>query len=185
MTSSKAAKAVTEIPQGCIAFVAAGSGGHIQSALAVLEHLSGRYPEITKKSVFVGSNLNMEGEVKKVSLEESLCQRMGIPFVKMRSGKFQRQFALSTLRLLGGVILGFIDAWKFFSQHKPKLIVSFGGYSSLPMGIVAWLRGVKLIIHEQTTSVGLTNRILMKIADVSAISYKQSEPFLNELKMSL
>lgn len=63
-----------------IAFVAAGSGGHIQSALAVLEYVQQADPEMFKRCVFVGSNLNMEGELKKKSLEQILCERMGVPF---------------------------------------------------------------------------------------------------------
>ncbi|WKZ29958.1 MAG: glycosyltransferase [Candidatus Dojkabacteria bacterium] len=167
---------------GAIAFVAAGSGGHIQSALAVLEFIVANQPELAKNCIFVGSNLTMEGEVKKESLEESLCKRMNIPFVKVRGGKFQRQLSIHSLKLFLGIIFGFFDSWKFFTEHKPAVVVSFGGYSSLPMGFVAWMRNVPFLIHEQTTSIGLTNRLLKRFANISAISYVNSRPFFKGAK---
>jgi UDP-N-acetylglucosamine--N-acetylmuramyl-(pentapeptide) pyrophosphoryl-undecaprenol N-acetylglucosamine transferase len=167
---------------GTIAFVAAGSGGHIQTALAVLEYIVVTHPEMAKDCMFVGSNLTMEGEVKKESLEETLCKRMNIPFVKVRGGKLQRQLSLNSVKLFFGIIFGFFDAWNFFTKYDPAVVVSFGGYSSLPMGFVAWLRKVPFLIHEQTTSIGLTNRLLKRIADVSAISYVNSRPFFKGAK---
>lgn len=167
---------------GPIVFVAAGSGGHIQSALAVLEYMQESKSPLFSKCIFVGSNLAMEGEVKKVSLEEQLCARMNIPFYKVRGGKLQRQFSLRSIKLFLGVILSFWDSFFFFLKHKPAVIVAFGGYSSLPMGFISKLFGAKLIIHEQTTSIGLTNRLLRRFADINAISYKQSIPFFTHSK---
>lgn len=165
-----------------IAFVAAGSGGHIQSALAVLEYVQQADPEMFKRCVFVGSNLNMEGELKKKSLEQILCERMGVPFYMVRGGKLQRQLSFRSIKLFFGILYGFLDAFRFFRLHKPEVVIAFGGYSSLPMGIMARLFKKKLIIHEQTTSIGLTNNILQRFANVSAISYANSKLYFNKAK---
>jgi len=165
-----------------IAFVAAGSGGHIQSALAVIESIHSQYPTRKDEILFVGSNLLMEGEKNKQPLEEQLANRMGVPFYQVRTSKLQRQFSLSNILALWKLSLGFLDALKIINKQNVRKVICFGGYNSLPMGVVAWLKNIPLYIHEQTTSIGLTNRILRFLAKKSLISYQESLPFFTKTK---
>jgi UDP-N-acetylglucosamine:LPS N-acetylglucosamine transferase len=55
-------------------------------------------------------------------------------------------------------------------RKKPDLIVSFGGFISVPIVIAAKFFRIKSITHEQTTSTGLANNINEKY-----LRYKNTE----------
>lgn len=116
----------------------------------------------------------MEGEKRQLPMEERLTTRMGIPFRKIRMGKIQRQFSFRTLKLASKIFLGFIDAWKLMKELRPKVIIAFGGYVSFPIVIVGKMFGAKVILHEQTSSIGLTNKLLQRFANVIAVTYETS-----------
>lgn len=166
--------------RSAIVFCAAGSGGHVFAAIATLKAFQAQYPTLAKDLVFVGSTLTMEGEKRQQPLEERLCNRLGIPFRKIRMGKLQRQLSWHSLTLAAKAFLGFVDAWKLLRELRPKVIAAFGGYVSLPIVIVGKLLGAKVIIHEQTSSLGLTNKILQKYADVVAVAFSTSLPFFKK-----
>jgi len=163
-----------------IIFTAAGSGGHIFAAIATVKAFQSQYPTLAKEIVFVGSTLTMEGEKRQLPMEERLCGRMGIPFRKIRMGKIQRQFSLNSIKLFGKIILGFIDAWKLVSELRPKVVVAFGGYVSFPMIIIGKLFGSKIILHEQTSSIGLVNKLLQRLANVVAVTFETSLPYFKK-----
>ncbi len=163
-----------------IVFTAAGSGGHIFAALATLEAFKKKYPTLAKDVLFVGSTLTMEGVKKQLPMEERLCQRMGIPFRKIRMGKLQRTFSMHSLKLLLYIGFGFWDAWKLIREIRPSVIASFGGYVSLPLVIVGKLFGAKVIIHEQTSNIGLTNKLLQPFSDVIAVTFAASQDYFKK-----
>lgn len=47
-----------------IVFTGGGSGGHTMTAMAVLDELMKKYPDVSDRVVYVGGNLAMEGEKK-------------------------------------------------------------------------------------------------------------------------
>jgi len=165
-----------------ILFVAGGSGGHVQTALGVIDTFS---PNLKEKTLFVGSTLSMEGEVQQTSMEQRLTAQARVPFVSIRSGKLQRSLSGQSFRLLGGVFGGFIDSWKLFKTVKPKVVISFGGYVSVPVVLVAWFKKIPIYLHEQTTSLGLANKIASWVAKKICISYPQSARFFPAEKVIL
>jgi UDP-N-acetylglucosamine--N-acetylmuramyl-(pentapeptide) pyrophosphoryl-undecaprenol N-acetylglucosamine transferase len=157
-----------------IVFTAAGSGGHIFAAIATLKAFQKQYPSLAKEVIFIGSNIAMEGEKHKAPMEERICNRLGIPFRKIRMGKVQRQFSLRSIKLFLKIIIGFIDAYKLLRELRPSVIAAFGGYVSFPLVIVGKLLGVKIVLHEQTSSIGLTNKLLQPFADFIGVSFDTS-----------
>lgn len=145
--------------RSCIVITGGGSGGHTVTAVAVIDELIRRNPVIAEKLVYLGGLRGMEGEKEGQSLESRIIREKGLEFVGIRSGKLQRRVALSTVAGLWGVIGGFIDCLKYFKRNDVQFVFSTGGYVSVPVCFVAWLHKVPVIIHEQTTRVGLSNRI--------------------------
>ncbi|GAB4162865.1 MAG: undecaprenyldiphospho-muramoylpentapeptide beta-N-acetylglucosaminyltransferase [Candidatus Dojkabacteria bacterium] len=154
-----------------------GSGGHISPAKAILDELLEKYSNAREQILYVGSNLGMEGETGGKSLEQKMFENSDINFIAIRAGKLQRYFSWRTLELLGGVFGGFIDAMRVFKQFKPDLVISTGGYVTVPVCFVAWLKKVPVYVHEQTAAVGLTNKITSKFAEKVFITFKQSEKY--------
>lgn len=173
------------MPKSSIVFAAAGSGGHVFAAIATLKAFQSDFPTLSKDLVFVGSTLTMEGEIRQLPMEERICNRLGIPFRKIRMGKVQRTISVNSLKLLARIVVGFWDAWKLLRELKPSVVVAFGGYVSFPLVIVGKLLGAKIVIHEQTSSIGLTNKILQYWADVIVLTYESSLPYFRKKALVL
>ena len=47
---------------------------------------------------------------------------------------------------------------------RPAVVLGMGGFVSGPGGIAAWLMRIPLLIHEQNSIAGLTNRLLSPFA---------------------
>lgn len=161
-----------------------GSGGHTMTAMAVVDELLRRNSQLKQRIVYIGGSLAMEGEGEKKSLEEKVAKERGLQFVKIRSGKLQRQFSLRTIKLLFGVIGGLVDAWRFFRSNNVSLVFSSGGYVTVPVCFVAGLRKIPVIIHEQTTRVGLANSLSSRFAREVLIAFEESRRFFKRRKVT-
>lgn len=159
---------------GKIVIAGGGSGGHLMPAVSVIEEMKRSHPELLERLVFIGGSLAMEGEKDKTSLEERVITQMGVKFVKIRSGKLQRNFSFRSFKLLWGVLGGVIDAWKFFKNNDVALVFSTGGYVATPVCFAAWAKKVPVVIHEQTTSVGLANKLSSYFATKVLLGFKDA-----------
>lgn len=166
-----------------IAVTGGGSGGHTVTALAVIEELIARDESIIDRIIFIGGGKGMEGEKLVVSLEERMAEERGMPFVKIRSGKLQRSFSVRSLLGLAGVIGGLIDSVSIFKREDIGLVFSSGGYVTVPVCFVAWLKRVPVVIHEQTACVGLANKIASWFAKKILVGFPDSARYFPEKKV--
>lgn len=128
------------------------TGGHHNSALVVALHLKKEGYSIT----WIGHKFAAGGD-KNVSAEYQEVTGNQIPFYELKTGKFYRQFNPFTHLKTA---FGFIQALFILVKIRPKLIVSFGGYLSVPVVIAGWLLGIKSVTHEQTVIAGWANRAI-------------------------
>ena len=75
------------------------------------------------------------------------------------------------LGFLGGLIVSFVR----LVSSRPDIIFLKGGYTCLPVGIVAKLFRIPYIIHESDSVAGLANRLLMKKARKVAFGMPPSD----------
>jgi len=146
-------------------------GGHLSPALAVLEAL----PK-DADVLFIGRKYTFEGDMV-LSLEYREINKRKIPFAEVSTGRLQRKFTRYTIPSLFKIPYGFIQAFFILVNFKPDVVLSFGGYLSIPVGISAFLLGIPLVIHEQTLSAGLSNRILSFFAKKICISWETSKKY--------
>jgi len=134
-----------------ILIMAGGTGGHVFPALAVARALRGCNQEI----VWLGSRHGIETE---------LVPRDGFPLEATRvaglRGKGIGSWLVAPLKL----IIAIFDALRVVHRCRPKLVLGMGGFASGPGGLAAWMLGKPLIIHEQNSVAGLTNRLLAGLA---------------------
>ena len=57
-----------------------------------------------------------------------------------------------------------LAAWRLLGEVRPRSVLALGGYAAGPGGVVAWLRRIPLLVHEQNRIAGLTNRVLARLA---------------------
>jgi UDP-N-acetylglucosamine--N-acetylmuramyl-(pentapeptide) pyrophosphoryl-undecaprenol N-acetylglucosamine transferase len=134
-----------------ILIMAGGTGGHVFPALAVARALRRHDEEV----VWLGTRQGLEAD---------LIPREGFPLEWTRvtglRGKGVVNWFLAPLKLIVAVF----DALGVLIRRRPKVVLGMGGFASGPGGFAAWLLRKPLIIHEQNSVAGLTNRLLAGFA---------------------
>lgn len=137
-----------------------GTGGHIYPALAIAEGIRRRHPEA--ELLYVGTERGLEAEI---------VPRSGYNFRAVPAAGLKRS---PTPRNLLAVLLagqGLLASWTLVRHFHPDVVVGTGGYVCGPVVLAAALQGIKTLIHEQNAVPGLTNRILSRFADRTAITF--------------
>lgn len=131
--------------------MAGGTGGHVFPGLAVAAALR----QLDIPVVWLGS----EG-----GMEQSLVPRHEIPFEAVRVSGVRGKGWLKKLRLPIELGRAFLQARSVLKRVRPRSVLSLGGYAAGPGGLAAfWLRR-PLLVHEQNSIPGLTNRVLARLA---------------------
>ena len=150
------------------------TGGHVTPALAVIEVLAHKIPEVS--IVCIGRAHAFEG-IHSPTNEKRLMEEKSVRFVPIEAGRVRRFFGISNLIALVKIPIGFIQAFFYLLFHKPSVILSFGGYVAVPIAVAGKLLGIPLVTHEQTASPGSGNVFLGKIADKVCVSFVDTEKF--------
>lgn len=159
-----------------------GSGGHLSVADALIRTLINDYNIPNQNICYIGSDLGMEGEKKGKSLDMKYFNDLNIKKYFIRAGKLQRRVSLSSILLPFRTVLGFFDSIKILFNQKPTLVISTGGFVSVPVCIAAYLFNKPIYLHEQTASVGLSNRIVGIFAKRIYVSFRDSLKYFNRGK---
>ncbi len=134
-----------------VAIMAGGTGGHIFPGLAVAEALRERGVPV----LWIGARGRMETR---------LVPAHGIPLevvdIAGLRGKGLLALLAAPLRLLRAVW----QARQLLRRAAPCAVVSFGGFAAGPGGLAAWLLRLPLLVHEQNSRPGVTNRVLARLA---------------------
>jgi UDP-N-acetylglucosamine--N-acetylmuramyl-(pentapeptide) pyrophosphoryl-undecaprenol N-acetylglucosamine transferase len=113
-------------------------------------------------------------------VERRAAEEAGIHFIAIPTGKLRRYMSLRNLADAGRVPLGVMSARRALTAFRPDVILSTGGYVSVPAVVAA--RGIAPVLtHEQTAILGLANRINARFADVLAVSHVQTEQLATRL----
>ena len=134
-----------------ILIMAGGTGGHIYPGLAVADALRTQGWNV----VWLGAPNSMEAE---------LVPKHGYPvawvnFTGVRGKGMLRLLTLpfTLLRALGQ------SAVAIFS-YRPDVVLGMGGYITMPGGLMAAMLRRPLVIHEQNSIAGMSNKVLAKLA---------------------
>lgn len=149
-----------------VLIAAGGTGGHIFPALAIARALRKKGPGINVE--FVGTGERLEAEW--LGGEGFFLHQMRIRGLQGKKG----------MGLIGSLALlprAFSQSWAILSRFRPDIAVGVGGYVSGPLLLLAALRRIPTLIHEQNFFPGLTNRLLSLFVQQIACSFPQSECF--------
>lgn len=153
-------------------FTGGGSGGHVMPALTVLKKINAE-----KKY-----DIHYIGGIH--SIERELVKDYDLTYHAIRTGKLRRYLSVENLKDTIRVVLGLFDAFIVLMKfsRKETLVFSTGGFVSVPVVIAARLQGKKVFIHEQTSRVGLANKICSHFATKVFISFEDSFKYFNPVK---
>jgi UDP-N-acetylglucosamine--N-acetylmuramyl-(pentapeptide) pyrophosphoryl-undecaprenol N-acetylglucosamine transferase len=130
-----------------VLIAAAGTGGHIFPGLAIAEALKHN-----------GWNVTWLGT--KVGMENRLVPQRNISFESIDFGGTRGKGLSTWLLMPYRLIKACIDCGLIIIKTKPNLVIGFGGYVTLPAGLAAKILGKPLMIHEQNSVIGLSNKVL-------------------------
>lgn len=146
-----------------IFFTGGGSGGHVMPALTLIQSLNKN-----EVSIHYIGGYN--------SIERDLVKPYGLQYHPIHNGKLRRYLSLDNLKDFFKVWIGIIQAFKILYPYKSKetLIFSTGGFVSIPVVVAAWIQQKKIYVHEQTSRVGLANKIASVFANKVFVSFEDS-----------
>ena len=153
-------------------FVAGGTGGHINPAVAVANEVKRLDP--TAEILFVGTEGRMETQI---------VPKAGFPIETVKMNGFSRRMNLKglienvktvCLTLKAGLV-----AKKIIEGFKPDVVVGFGGYVTGPVLSAAVKMGIRTAIHEQNAFPGVANKALAKKVDKVMLTSAEAEKHMN------
>jgi len=151
-----------------------GTGGHIFPAIAIADAIKKKLPGVD--ILFVGAKGRMEME--KVPLA-------GYPIQGLWISGFQRRLTLRNLLFPLKLIFSLIKAGRIINKFKPDVVVGVGGYASGPIGQMAARKGIPLVLQEQNSFPGITNKLLAKKALKICVAYEGMERYFPKEKLYL
>ncbi|HET7921974.1 MAG TPA: undecaprenyldiphospho-muramoylpentapeptide beta-N-acetylglucosaminyltransferase, partial [Gammaproteobacteria bacterium] len=131
--------------------MAGGTGGHVFPALSVAEVLRGRGHTVT----WIGT---------RQGLEARLVPEAGLDIEWIEIGGVRGKGIATRLKAPFALARGVLQAWRILRRLRPGAVLGMGGFASGPGGLAARLAGFPLLLHEQNTVPGLTNRVLSRLA---------------------
>jgi UDP-N-acetylglucosamine--N-acetylmuramyl-(pentapeptide) pyrophosphoryl-undecaprenol N-acetylglucosamine transferase len=153
-----------------------GTGGHVYPGIAVAEELSDARRDATV--LFVGSRRGLEAQaVPEAGFRIRYIWSRGFP---------RRAWWRWPAAVLANAV-GCAQALWIVATERPDVVLGAGGYVSAPVSVAAWLLGRPVIIQEQNSIPGLTNRLLSTIASEVHLSFIEARSYFrrkDHLKVS-
>lgn len=154
------------------------TGTHLTPALELIRQLQ-QDKKIDWQISYIGRE-SSSNEIKNTSIESKIIPSTGVNFCTIPCGKLDRRYLPNTLVGIPKTILGFIKSFKLIKAIKPDIVISFGGYVSVPIIITSFLKGIKSITHEQTLTNSLTTKINSRFVTKVALSFDNQKQ-INQL----
>ena len=143
-----------------------GTGGHVFPGIAVAEELRASHPEV--EVLFIGGKRGLEAQaVPEAGF--ALCTLPTAGFPRRRWWRWPWAAVVNAF--------GFLMALWVVMRERPKAVLGTGGYVSGPVSVAAKLLGVPLLLQEQNSIPGLTNRWLARIADEVHLSFLEARRY--------
>jgi len=155
------------------------TGGHHTSALPIISVLKKDHKEI---ELFWVGHKHTSSKNKRQSLEYIEITQLKLPFYNLYAGKFYKNY--NFLNLIK-IPFGFIQSFFLLLKIKPDVVMSFGGYLSVPIVLVAKILNIKCFTHEQTVTLGYANKLISKYVDIIFVTWPQSVKYFDKSKVVL
>ncbi|MGA2409110.1 MAG: undecaprenyldiphospho-muramoylpentapeptide beta-N-acetylglucosaminyltransferase [Candidatus Binataceae bacterium] len=140
-----------------------GTGGHLFPAVALGEELRRERPAI--EVLHVGTANGFEAQwLPSSGLKYELFPVRGI----------RGKGVATRARAVAEFIAALRQARSLLRRFSPSLVVSAGGYASAPMAVAALIRHVPLVLMEQNTRPGLSNRLLWRFARKICVGFEDT-----------
>lgn len=153
-----------------IIFTGGGSGGHVIPGLSLIEELKKRNSNY--EFIYIGGRNSIEANIVPSKVDH---------YYAISTGKLRRYLSFENIKDFFRIVIGLINSLGIMKNFGRKncIVFSTGGFVSVPVVIAAWFTGKKVFIHEQTTRMGLANKICSYFATKVFVSFEESLKFIS------
>lgn len=159
-----------------IFMVGGGTGGHFYPLIAVAEALRAQVPDVSQLSL---------GYVGPDPFDKAELDRLGIVFVSCPAGKVRRYISVLNIFDAFKTLFGFVVAFFKLLIAYPDVILSKGGYTSVPVIFAARVLRIPVVVHESDAKLGRANALAASFATYVAVSYPTLAATLPKEKTAL
>ncbi len=114
--------------------------------------------------------------------EKDLVAEYDIPFISIMSGKLRRYISLWNIFDIFKIIFGFLQSLFVLWQQKPDMLITAGGFVSVPLHYAAFALGIPTWVHQQDAQVGLANKLMSYVAQVVTTALRDTQKYFSENK---
>jgi len=137
-----------------------GTGGHVFPAIAIANALKVIEPKT--ELLFVGAN----GRLEMTKVPEA-----GYKIEGLNISGFQRDNLLKNISLPFKIVGSLLKARSIIKNFKPDVLVGVGGYASGPTMYMAHRNNIPVLIQEQNSFAGVTNKMMAAKAQKFCVAY--------------
>ncbi len=146
-----------------VIFACAGSGGHINPAIAIANNLKRR--DEKTEVLFIGRENEMEN---------NLVKNHGYKNKNIRTNRILRSITVKNIKSVWTNFQGYNDAKKIIRKFKPDLVVGTGGFVCVPVMMAAKSLNVKYILHESNAFPGLSVKVAARKSSAIMIGFEEA-----------
>ena len=153
-----------------IVFAGGGTGGHFYPIIAITEALQ----DIVREEHYIEPSLYY---LAPQPFDEKALFENSIAYVRIPAGKTRRYFSLRNITDALVSLSGFLMALVALFRIYPDVVVSKGGYASVPVVLAARVLRIPIIIHESDAKPGRANLLAAKWASKIAVAFDSTAEF--------
>ena len=157
-----------------VLIAAGGTGGHVYPAIAIANAL--RDSPTDTEILFAGTKNHMEWDT---------VSKAGYNITSIWISGFHRRFTFKNLLFPIKLATSIIQSLVIIKKFTPDVVISCGGYVAGPVGWVATKMDIPLIIQEQNSFPGVTNRMLGKNAALIFTAFDEAEKYFAKERTQL
>jgi UDP-N-acetylglucosamine--N-acetylmuramyl-(pentapeptide) pyrophosphoryl-undecaprenol N-acetylglucosamine transferase len=149
----------------CWVIAGGGTGGHVTPALAVAERARARGDEV----LVLGGTRGLEGR---------LVPEAGFELIALPAPPLARSGLAARLRALPALAAACASAWRILGRRQADIVVSVGGYASVPAVVAAVLRRIPIALVEPNAIPGRANRLAARAAARIFVQFREAADVL-------
>ena len=149
-----------------VMFAGGGTGGHIYPALAVAEEIMVRLPET--EILFIAGTREIENKI---------ISNAGYPMKSIPVIGLPRKLTPVFIPFAWKLLQSIFKSRNYMRGFKPSVVMASGGYVASPPIMAARTLGVPVVILEQNSYPGITNKKLCRFADIVFLGFSDTAKY--------
>jgi UDP-N-acetylglucosamine--N-acetylmuramyl-(pentapeptide) pyrophosphoryl-undecaprenol N-acetylglucosamine transferase len=151
-----------------------GTGGHVFPAIAIANAFRDRHPDA--EILFVGA---------KGKMEMTRVPEAGYKIIGLWISGLTRRLSWSLLLFPFKLISSYWRASKIVKDFRPHVAIGTGGYASGPLMMAATRNRIPMVLQEQNSYAGLTNKQLADKVQRVCVAYPGMEKYFPREKVKV